>query len=164
MLIACCGLILLIALASSAQELNSRKGFFIGFDVGSGFLHITNRNEADFLFAFKLGGGVNEKILLMFEGGSAGAWDDDRGIFLMDFATQFFVHEGFYLRPRAGIGATYVGDTYSSDGFTGGLSAGHEWRIKKGFSLSAEGKSDYVRVSGANHYSIGAAADLRWYF
>ena len=150
-------------------ERTQRKGFLIGFDVGGGGLHLNGRNAGAILSAFKIGGGLNEKILLMFEG--AGADDvgrDSSGLVSDLFSAQFFLSPHLYVRPGIGMGLEYEdlpsGTSETHVGFSSALAAGYEWRLTKKFALSPELKLGYSRINGRNHESYGAVADLRWYF
>src|SRR3990167_6466517 len=162
------------------EEKNSRKGFVVGIDVGAADLRLSNSgNEGAFLGGFKVGWGVHERVLLFLEETSLLAFNNvSSTIQALYVSGQFFLLKNFYVRPgvgyadaeedaAAGIATTNFGNAkfVSTDlGFTAAGTAGYEFRIKKKFALSPEGKFGYLRLGGANHLFFGAVLDMRWYF
>lgn len=67
----------------------SRKGFFVGTDIGGGGLHLSNnRNSGAFIGSFKVGAGLSERVLLLYEDTLVlGTKSDNRTIYSSYFAT-----------------------------------------------------------------------------
>ena len=181
-------LVVMLAFASAAQarEMSDgkkdRKGFMLGFGLGAGAAHFQGGGDSDnkavFLSDVRIGGGLTEKILLMCNSSVDYSRFDSVNLMLFhsDVAAQFFVWEGFFLRPSLGISKSRAstdigGTTYAVSGkwsFGGSLATGYEFRFGKYFALSPELLYRYTRIRGnidnANAHAVGAQAGLTWYF
>ncbi|MBI4211328.1 MAG: hypothetical protein HY540_01695 [Deltaproteobacteria bacterium] len=186
------GVMLAVAMMSSASGVakaatlengkNDRQGFFIGFGVGGGAMHLrgagAKKTKGAFLGDLKIGGAVNEKVLLMFDNSLSMASIDD---VLFDvsaglFAVQWFPVENFYVRPGVGINFASAsvqvnGTTISTDSdpsVSAEMSSGYEFRIGKSFSMGPELTYRYAHIrsnlSKAHSHSFGAQASFMWYF
>ncbi|MBI1909312.1 MAG: hypothetical protein HYS22_04000 [Deltaproteobacteria bacterium] len=175
-----------VATHAGAGELENgnkdRKGFLIGFGLGGGMLHTrgggATDTRADFLGDFKIGGGVTEDILLMYDGSFIYTKDGNVNfsIYNSSFAVQWFPVSNFYIRPGVGFSvstasasASGVTVSASSDvSFGADFAAGYEFRLGKRFALSPEFIYHFsdIRSSGASlqAHSMGAQASLLWYF
>ena len=180
--------VLMLAYASAAHAgLNlegkrDRQGFFIGFGLGGGAMLLTgsgaSETKAAFLGDLRIGGGLNDKILLMYDGSTDYTRADgiNFNVYHNDFAAQFFVWEDFFLRPSLGAviarASTSVGGTtVAVDGkwsLGGSLATGYEFRFGKYFALSPELLYRYAHIRGnggsGNTHSFGAQAGMSWYF
>lgn len=153
-------------------ERTSRQGFFIGFDLGGGGVHIGSpaANTGAMLGGLKIGGGFNEKFLLMYEGASAATFRNDEAAgYASLLSGQFFLTDQFYVRPGLGFAVTTYKSgpsttTTSKAGLGLGFATGYEMRLTKRFALSPEAKVDYARTNGHNNTAYGVSVDLRWYF
>lgn len=177
---------LIFSSVAQARELSDgkkdHKGFMLGFGLGGGMSLFQGSGESDnkmvFLSDVRIGGGITDKILLMYDG----SVDYNRfdGVNLMlfhsDVASQFFVWEGLFLRPSLGISKSRAstdigGTTFAVSGkwsFGGSLASGYEFRFGKYFALSPELLYRYTRIRGnvgnSNAHAFGAQAGLTWYF
>ena len=151
------------------KDRTDRKGFVIGLDLGGGGGQIGDENMGALLGGNIIGGGITERILLLAESPFAvGFRSGAPSAYAILFAAQFFVTDEFFVRPGLGFGfATITVNNRlisSESGFAGALATGYELRLTKRFALSPEVKVIYLRAEGFNNFSIGVAADLRWYF
>lgn len=156
---------------TAAEEKTDRKGFLIGFDVGGGAVRFgDDGTHGALLGGLKIGGGITERILLMYEEtSSVGLASNLPSLSTGLLSAQFFVLDSYYVRPGVGFGwqerDVAGGGTLLTDlGFTAGLAVGREWRLTRRFALSPEAKFGYARIEGHSDFSYGAAVDLRWYF
>lgn len=185
----CFTFVLACWLAMSAQVLagdledgkKDRKGFFIGFGVGGGAYHQRSSGakttKGAGLFDFKIGGGLNEKILLMYAGSSSYTRINgvDVNVDNTPFAVQWFVWDNLYVRPAVGFAfstssVSNNGTTVSTDSkisVGADFAVGYEFRLCKRFALSPEAVYRYAHIrqdASAHAHIFGAQASLLWYF
>jgi hypothetical protein len=160
---------------------NDRKGFFIGFGLGGGGINASgsgiSRTRAAFISDVKIGGGITDKILLMYNG----VYDYTRiegvnfNVYQFPIAVQIYVLKDWYIRPGFGLAlttaSTSVGGFNVSTGkisYGGSFGTGYEFRFGKYFSLSPEVVYHYNRIrsdiSNGNLNAFGAQASLVWFF
>ncbi len=158
------------AVASEDYDVKQRQGLFFAFDLGGGILSYNGSNQMAFALGLKIGGGINEHILIMGEHFTAIAdVNGPENIFSGGFlSSQFFLFEGLYFRPGIGVAVARarIGDTtYSSGlGFAFLLAGGYELRLGSSFSLSPEIKFAYTKVEQGSFNPYEFGLDLRWYF
>lgn len=141
---------------------HDRKGFVLGVGAGVGeqFLYYStfNRQNTVPMIDLKLGYGVTDKILVLFNPNIIFSNNDGFQTYLMQFpiAAQFYVIKDFYLRPGVGLSIS----TRSYDAFLraqalsgkasvgANLAVGYEFRLMKGrLGLSPELVYHYDRIS-----------------
>lgn len=159
----------------ASAEMNARKGFFIGFNLGGGVLDPENvDSEGAFFGGIRIGGGLSEDLILMGETSNSIVDQNnvDYGIYTVNFSAQYFVQEtGFFVRPGVGFAVvdaqTNVGPINVSN-TEGGLSlvgnVGYEFRLGKTFALTPEFNYGYARVDGTNFNRYGATLGFTFYF
>ena len=159
--------------ASSWGGQNDRKGFFLGFGIGGGGIHLKGLNKGAGLFNLRIGGGITDDILLMYEGTSSYTRDNGVDIVVTNstVAAQFYLVDNFYIRPGIGVsfGVTLSSNSKASIGAD--LTVGYEFRIGRYFAVGPELTYQYsrIRTSSAlgintNSHTYGAQAALQWYF
>lgn len=155
---------------NSTAPKTDRRGFFLGLDAGGGGNYFSDKkNRGAFTGGLVIGGGLNEKILLMYEdSASIGLAKTTPTVGEGLFAAQFFLTSNYYVRPGIGFGSAETSSgtvtTATDIGFAAGLAAGYEFRLSKRFALSPEVKGHFLRAQGVNYYDYGVVADMRWYF
>lgn len=160
-----------------------RRGIVLGAGVGSGlqllYYNTMNRNGVPIMGDIKLGYGVTDKILVLFNPSIMHTAYDSIGMFTFQFpvAAQFYVFRDLYLRP--GVGVAYT--TRSFDQFLraqiitskitvgASLAAGWEFRLMNGrLGLSPELVYHYDRISNGFNVvqsnTIGGQVSLLSYF
>ncbi|MCB0272945.1 MAG: outer membrane beta-barrel protein [Bdellovibrionales bacterium] len=168
---------LMIVPSVFANELNPRKGFFIGFSLGGGVLDATGIDaDGAFLGSLRIGGGLNEKLLLMGETSNAVISNNgvNTGLYSVNFSAQYFVMDtGLFVRP--GVGLSYTNTESSSGNVTvitsndeAGLSligaTGYEFRLGRSFCLTPEFNYGFARIDGVNFNRFGLSASFMFYF
>ena len=149
------GLLLLLASPRAwAGHPQERQGFWIGFGVGYGSADASadcegcsGDREGSFTGSFKLGGTLNERVLLGFEGNGWIKEVDDATLTLGSFTgTVTFYPQasgGFFL--KGGVGLSYVDTEVSEGSFTASLSKtgwgvlagiGYDLRVGRNLSLT----------------------------
>lgn len=160
-----------------------RRGIVVGAGVGSGLQLLyysgQSRKGVPIMGDIKLGYGVTDKILVLFNPSVMYTTYDGLGLFTFQFpvAAQFYVFKDLYLRPGVGVSFT----TRTFDQFLraqtlvgkitvgASLAAGWEFRLLNGrLGLSPELVYHYDRIpSGFNvvqSNTIGAQVSLLSYF
>src|ERR1043166_3327784 len=121
------------SLFAQGDKYNPRRGFMIGFGLGGGGMSLhqngSSLNKGAGVGEFRIGGGLNENLILMGESMVFATRDNgvDISVSNLLFSAQYFLVEGFYVRPGIGIG---VGRSTSS---SGGFSVTQE--TDAGFSM-----------------------------
>ena len=161
--------VLLLTLVSAgplaAQE---RKGFFIGAGLGWGSLDLTCDGcqvdrEAGFSGNFRLGGAVNDKLLL---GAESEGWyksEDDGSVSFGTLTGSAYFYpssRGLYLRGGIGLAVISASDGFDSDTETGlGLSfgAGYDIPIARKTALTPYANWMFGSFDGfgANNIQLG---------
>lgn len=161
---------------------NDHKGFFIGFGVGGGMMNLsgggTSETKAALLTDVKIGGGITENILILYNGSANYAKISGVNFYTYTFpvAVQWYVWKDLYIRP--GVGMSYArastnvaGINFSTDSkvsIGADFAAGYEFRFGKYFALSPEivYHYDHIRssISNANANTFGGQASLLWFF
>lgn len=161
---------------------NDRQGFFLGLGVGGGVLSVSGDGESEtkgaFLIDTKIGGGINENVLLMYDGSSTitQIHGVDFTVYTAPFAVQWFFADNFYIRPGIGLsfarasqdinGVNFSADSGVSIGID--MAGGYEFRLGKYFSLSPELVYHYAHISSdfgnGNSHVVGVNASMMWYF
>ncbi len=179
-----CALFLAALLVGSAPSAlaaqSSRDGFFIGFGFGVGSLGIEDLDgrENGVSGYFKLGGALNEKVLL---GAESNAWvknETDRGttatVTSSSLSAVAYVYpnpaSGFYLKGGVGLAridleASGFGVTFS-DGENGtALTAGVGYDIGFGgrFALTPFANFVYSTFDGGTTNLFQAGLGVNWY-
>ena len=132
---------LLRALDFSSLAAYTEPGFFGGLEVGASLSKVFQ-----LLAEFDL---VNTRV---------------DGSVLFNVAGQWFIHQGFYLKPRIGLSAKGAEDV-PNVGFLMGLSGGYEIMLSPHFALSPELEVDYLRFADNGYLTVfGGIVGLRWYF
>ena len=170
-------LVVLILLArpstSWSADVNGRKGFFAGIDIGGGGISNSDiGTDGALLGTVKAGLGISENLLLMGE--LAGALRlksvsaNTSGLWGLYGSAQVFLVDHFYVRPGVGFAHQSLSDVSLGDnsefGFSMTAAAGYEFRLRKSLALSPEARLLYARMSQQNVTVFGADLDLRWYF
>lgn len=172
------------AAANTGPKLQyDRRGIVLGAGVGSGlqllYYNTLSRNGVPIMGDIKLGYGVTDKILVLFNPSIMRTAYDSIGMFTFQFpvAAQFYVFRDLYLRP--GVGVAYT--TRSFDQFLraqtitskitvgASLAAGWEFRLLNGrLGLSPELVYHYDRISNGFNVvqsnTIGGQVSLLSYF
>lgn len=161
---------------------NDRKGFFLGFGVGGGGTNINgsgvSRTRGAFISDLKIGGGITEDILLMYDGFFAYTKIEGVNFELFTFpvALQWYAYKDFYIRPGVGISYAEASTTVSGVNISttskvsvaAQLATGYDFRFGKYFALSPELVYfyDHIRssLSNANAHTFGAQASFMWFF
>ena len=160
------------------DERNSRRGFFLGLNVGGGGLHVTSNGDyldrAAAFTGFRIGGGITENILAMAEYFTSVTeyGDSTLAINSLDFSVQWFPIRNFYIRPGLGFGITGASASDESTTVTvvssSGLSLlgalGYEFRFGRMFGLSPEFVLNYDHIAAVNFLSYGVAVAGMFYF
>jgi hypothetical protein len=162
---------------------NDRKGFLIGLGAGVGFLDLNyvgfNENKAAFVGDVKIGGGITEDILLMYDGSVVDTQINGTDVMIYNFpvAVQWFFADNFYVRPGIGLSIATASQNFSGTtvsitsqtSFGVDFAAGYEFRFGRYFALSPEivYHYSYIRDStygNGNANTVGGQASLLWYF
>jgi hypothetical protein len=161
---------------------NDRKGFFIGFGLGGGALNLraagTSETKGAFISDLKIGGGITEDILLMYDGSYQ--YTKINGVTFQvtttPVAVQWYPIKNWYIRP--GVGFSYVKASANVAGvnisatsdvsYAFDFASGYDFRFGKYFALSPEFvyHYDHVRSDLSNGHinSFGAQASCVWFF
>ncbi|GEM_PF-3325249 len=161
---------------------NDRRGFFIGTSLGAGMMNLngsgSNQTKFSLIGDEKIGGAINEKLLIMYNGSISYARISGVNFTIYTFpvAVQYFFYKDFFARAGAGIAlaraTTSVGGVgltaNSKTSFGADLAGGYEFRFGKYFALSPELVYHYVRIrsnlASGNANVFGAQASAVWYF
>lgn len=173
--ILCLGLMVIGTQDAAGQDRPQvREGFFIGFGLGWGSLSCDNcggERESGLSGFLKLGGTINEKLLLGFE--SNGWTKEEEGVRLSHSngsAVAYFYPQpesGFFLKGGIGISNLDLGiDGLGSASETGlGLVAGLGYDARVGAMLSLSPYANYLYGSfdGGSTNVIQAGIGLTWH-
>ncbi len=160
------------SLSSAQSRPQTREGFFIGFGLGYGSLGCSTCNggrKAGGILYLKLGGTVNERVLLGLEGNIWSKWQwppagERAGVTLtsniLAAVIQFYpsAESGLFLKGGAGPATLDVGGSptiESGFGFIGGL--GFDARVGSNFSVSPYANYVYASINeeGNSVFQIG---------
>lgn len=156
--------------------LNSRKGFILGLGIGGGGMHLgsgRNFDKGAVIGGIRVGGGLTERLLIMGE--TFTAWTKDNGVHTyistINFSTQYFFINNFYIRPGVGLSvlstSRTVGSTTTTTESDTGLSVlnaiGYELRVEKNIGFSPEININYDRVDGVNAINYGGMISVMLY-
>ena len=145
------------AFAQEEAELNTRKGFFLGFGV-NGSYEMKELKEAGGGLKFRIGGGLNDSILLMYNGYADIFAPNQNGLEYTatfsggEFAAQFFFlgnNSGPYMLGGAGFavaifddfklnGTDLINSSESRLGISVTAAGGWEFRLGRSFVLQPE--------------------------
>lgn len=188
-----------VPFTASALEPHDRTGFFIGFGLGGGYAAWDWVEESDDdpgegsgVAQFRIGGAVQENLLLGFEGSS---WvkdyeveflGDDVGDATVSFtaatfsATWFPRNLGWFLRggigfARARAEVTIEGtggfDVFSAESTDSGFAVlgatGYEWRFTRKFAMGPQVEVFYLAMDGdlvENVFVVDGALQFNWYW
>lgn len=173
LLAACAATLVLAPNSASAQNPQTRQGFFIGFGFGAGSLGVEGGDERETGGAgiLKLGGTLNSRTLI---GADISAWTKEEGGARVTHGNvtamiQFYPSEtgGFFL--LGGVGLSQLEVSVSSGGFSGSVSdeglgltggLGYDIRLGTNFSLSPYASFAWGNFEGgtANHGQLGLSA------
>lgn len=161
-----CFSLALLSSSAHSEELNKRKGFFLGFGAGGSAVSSSDGTEASFLnTGFRIGGGINENIILMAETYWVVSSPNDVDGLVAHFSSQMFVKDNFYVRPGIGVGGNKDFDEDFNFSFSAVTSLGHEFRLGKRFAISPEIKLNYFHQgNGTDFFSYGVDLGFLWYF
>ncbi len=172
--------LLFAILPSSAAAQAERDGFFIGFGLGAGSLGVEDGDgrETGFSGYLKLGGALNDKVLL---GAESNGWTKSESEFGAEatvtsgsLTAVAYVYpsptSGFYLKGGAGLArievdASGFGATFS-DGETGTaltLGAGFDIGFGGRFALTPFGNFIYSSFDGGSTTLFQAGLGVNWY-
>lgn len=170
-------LVALAVYASPAQAQGrpqTREGFFIGFGLGWGSLGCSDcsgERESGFSGYLKLGGTVNEKLLLGFE--SNGWVKDQNGVTLSqgNASAVAYVYptpdSGFFVKGGFGLSTldlSVSGFGNASDtGFGVIAGLGYDARVGTNFSLTPYGNFVYGSFDGGSTNVFQAGLGLTWH-
>jgi hypothetical protein len=165
--------LVLVPNGTSAQNPQTRDGFFIGFGLGGGSFGCEGCGSRETSVAghFKLGGTINSRVLIGAE--SAGWTKDENGARLTHSTLlgiiQFYPSEtsGFFVKGGVGIsrldvsvsggGFSFSGGD-SGAGFSGGL--GYDVRVGTNFSITPYGLWAFGDHGGSvNTAQLGVGAN-----
>lgn len=169
-----------LALAVMASPLQAqghpqaREGFFAGFGLGWGSLGCSDcsgERESGLSGFLKLGGTVNEQLLLGFE--SNGWVKEENGVRLTQAnaaaLVQYYpqVQSGFFVKGSLGLATLALdidgfGNT-SETGFGGTLGGGYDFRVARNFSLTPYTNFVYGSFDGGGTNVIQAGLGLNWH-
>lgn len=169
--------------AGTPQLKYDRKGIVLGAGVGSGiqmlYYNTMNRSGVPIMGDIKVGYGVTNRILVLFNPSIMRTKYDSLGFFTFQFpvAAQFYVFKDLYLRPGVGVAYTtrsftqfMVAQTITSKITVGAsLAAGWEFRLLNGrLGLSPELVYHYDRISNGFNVTqsntIGGQINVLSYF
>jgi hypothetical protein len=149
---------LLAAAAQAGTHPNERRGWIVGFDIGTGTSLVkydrpvgnyeSDDDEIGGSFGIRVGYGLSDRFTLTLDSNGFGLEDDDweTGIgTTVAMATYHFGGGGFFLRAGAGIGrieTTLPDDLTGSpaveikkNGPVAAFGLGYEWRVGQKFGL-----------------------------
>lgn len=138
---------------AKTKVMRDRRGIVLGVGAGVGeqilYYNSYNRNNIVPMVDLKLGYGVTDKILVLFNPSMVRNGNDGWNVYTFNFsaASQFYVVKDFYLRP--GFGASFSTHSYDSFmraqylmgkvSFGADMAAGYEFRFLNGrLGLSPE--------------------------
>jgi len=166
--------IIVVQPASGQDKPQTREGFFIGFGLGWGSLGCDDcggEREGGFSGYLKLGGTVNEKLLLGFE--TNGWTKEEEGVRLSHAngsAVAYFYPQpesGFFIKGGLGVSNLDLGVSgFGSASETGfGLIAGlgYDARVGAMFSLSPYANYLYGSFDGGSTNVLQAGLGLTWH-
>jgi hypothetical protein len=157
--------------SEEGQELNTRKGFLIGFG-GSGGGEFNELNNGYGGMEFRIGTGINENFLVYVQSDFLMTHDKDADLDT-SFAdllikAQAIFNNGMY--AGIGVGFTTIeidlgdGFNYEEGGWSFNTAIGYEIRIKKSFAISPEVNLTYRGIDGFSFPTVGGTLHLGWYF
>jgi len=152
----------------------TREGFFIGFGLGWGSLGCSDcsgERESGFSGYLKLGGTVNDALLLGFE--SNGWVKEESGVTLSqgNFSAAAYFYpspeSGLFLKGGLGLSTLrldvsgFGGDSTTGFGVVAGL--GYDARVGTNFSLTPYANFVYGSFDGGSTNVIQAGIGLTWH-
>ncbi len=152
----------------------TREGFFIGFGLGWGSLGCSEcdgEREAGLSGYFKLGGAVNEQLLLGFE--TNGWTKEEDGVTLSQgngSAVAYFYpqpNSGFFIKGGLGLSTLdlevsgWGSDSETGLGLVGGV--GYDARVGRNFSLSPYANVLHGSFDGGSTNVFQAGVGLTWH-
>jgi hypothetical protein len=133
------------------HEISPRKGIFLGVGLGGGGMSFlqsgSSVTKGAALVNIRVGLGLNERLLVMAENHEAATSIDGEmhAVGTLSVAAQYFVKDGFYVRPGIGIAIAHTRnpmdlsqDLSTQVGFSILGAAGYEFRRGQHFALSPE--------------------------
>jgi len=134
---------------------HERKGFWIGFGLGYGWLHIegADGSEGGFSGNFSLGGTISQHVLLGFQ--SNGWYKSESGIGIGFGTSTAAIHYypsktgGLFLTGGLGLGYFSVESFDTEVGF--GMVIGGGWDLRVGRNISI---SPFFNIFGSNINSV----------
>jgi len=156
-----------------AQRPHTREGFFIGFGLGLGTLGCDDcdEREAGLSGYLKLGGTVNDRVLLGFE--SSGWTKEESGVTLSQGNASAVVWfyptaaSGFYLKGGLGLATLdlTIEDVGSGDETGAGvtLGLGFDARVGSNFSLTPYGNLVVGNFDGGSTNVVQVGIGLSWH-
>lgn len=159
--------VLLGTVASAEQA--ERKGFLIGLGPKVGYEMQSDIKKVSGGMELRIGGGINEKFLLYYEGTSMWTRKDGVNLYFYDTLAkaQYFVYEDLYVNAGGGwsIGrAEYSGLAASKNGWVANGGVGYEFRLTDKFFLAPEAQFTFRRINGYNFNEPSAMVHCGWYF
>ncbi len=166
------------SLSSAQSRPQTREGFFIGFGFGYGSFGCSTcdgEREAGGILYLKLGGTVNERVLLGLEGNGWVDWNwpvERAGVTqttsIVAPVIQFYpnAESGLFLKGGAGLGRREVGGlgppTFEhGGGVIGGL--GFDARVGSNFSVSPYANYVYASISDASNNTFQIGLGIMWH-
>ena len=173
--VAAAALVALLGVQNGAAQSRpqTREGFFIGFGLGVGSLGCQDcgSRESGFSGYLKLGGTVNEKLLLGFE--SNGWVKQQSGVTLSQSnasAVAYFypqVESGFFLKGGFGVSTLKLDvsgfGSGSESGFGVVAGLGYDARVGTNFSLTPYANIMSGSFSGGSTNVFQAGLGLTWH-
>lgn len=166
---------IVLAQPTAAQERpQTREGFFIGFGLGWGSLgcsECSGERESGFSGYFKLGGTVDEQLLLGFE--TNGWVKEEDGVTLSQgngSAVAYLYPQpesGFFIKGGLGLSTLdlsvsgFGSDSETGFGLVGGV--GYDARVGADFSLSPYANIVYGSFDGGSTNVFQAGVGLTWH-
>ena len=163
------------SLSSAQSRPQTREGFFIGFGFGYGSFGCSTcdgEREAGGILYLKLGGTVNERVLLGLEGNGWVDWNwpvERAGVTqttsIVAAVIQFYpnAESGLFLKGGAGFTKIEVGsDTFESGGgVIGGL--GFDARVGSNFSVSSYANYVYASARDESNNTFQIGIGVTWH-
>ena len=152
-----------------AEDLQNRKGFFLGFGPYVG----GEVNRIDQIIGgleFRIGGGLTDKTLLFVENNGIYTHKDYVNYVAYDLQLkiQQFLYEGLYINVGSGLSvgnANFAGISLATKvGFGVSSGLGYEFRVGKSFAISPEAAFYYRRLDGLSYIVPAAILNMSWYF
>jgi len=150
-------------LAETPKTGVERQGFLIGFSIGGGAIDCADCDSLSGVAAdFHIGGMLNEKVALMYDGSAVASGDPAVTVSVGTFAVQYWMGQRGWIKGGAGFG-TFNDDFGTESGLAVMGGAGVELVQKRKFVLDLQGRVATTKFEFSRINMFMLSLGFNWY-